>query len=98
MTAPRFRPGDRVRVRAAHPPGHIRTPYFLRGRHGEITAIHGAFANPEQLAYGGDGLPPVPLYQVRFAMAELWADATDAAPRDTLEADIYEHWLEGDDR
>jgi nitrile hydratase len=29
--APRFQAGDRVRVRAAYPPGHLRTPYYCRG-------------------------------------------------------------------
>jgi nitrile hydratase len=95
VSAPRFASGDRVRVRDAHPPGHIRTPFFLRGKAGEVVLCHGAFANPERLAYGEDGLPKVPLYQVRFDLRPLWAGDTDAGPRDTLEADIYEHWLEG---
>ena len=47
-----FAPGDRVRVRADHPPGHIRTPFYLRGRVGEIERVLGAFANPEELAFG----------------------------------------------
>jgi hypothetical protein len=41
-----FRPGDRVRVRAAYPPGHIRTPYYCRGHVGVIERLCGAFANP----------------------------------------------------
>ena len=52
----------------------------------------GEFGNPEQLAYG---LPAErkPLYRVRFTMAELWGDRAER-PEDTLDAEIYAHWLE----
>ncbi|WP_119167887.1 SH3-like domain-containing protein [Algihabitans albus] len=94
MTAPRFRVGAAVRIRDAEVPGHIRTPFFLRGRYGTVTAIHGAFPNPERLAVGEDGLPPIPLYQVRFPMDALWQGWGAYSATDTLAADIYEHWLE----
>lgn len=90
----RFQVGAAVRVRDADVSGHIRTPFFLRGCSGKVTAIHGAFPNPERLAFGEDGLPPIPLYQVRFAMDELWQGVGRYAAADTLAADIYEHWLE----
>lgn len=83
---------ERVRVRAMMPPGHVRTPAYLRGKTGVIERELGASRNPEQLAYG---LPAErkPLYRVRFTMAELWgADAE--APEDTLDAEIFGHWLE----
>jgi hypothetical protein len=90
---PRFRPGDRVRVRAADPPGHIRTPSYVRGRTGVVEAVHGSFRNPEELAYGKDGLPNRPLYLVSFDHDELWGPGGD--PRtDRNHVDIYEHWLE----
>jgi nitrile hydratase subunit beta len=91
--AGRFRPGDRVRVRFADPPGHIRTPYYVRGKTGWIERYHGDFRNPEELAYGRDGLPRKPLYLVGFHQADLWAERTEAA-QDVLYVDIYEHWLE----
>ncbi len=90
----RFRVGDRVRVRAAYPPGHIRTPFYLRGRTGRVIGVHGAFPNPERLAWGEDGLPPIPLYEVVFAMAAVWQGDGAYGARDSLAADIYEHWLE----
>lgn len=95
--SPRFVPGDRVRVDDRAPEGHVRTPLFLRGRHGVVARLHGAFANPEALAYGKDGLPPLPLYEVRFTMDGLWGEDGAFAAADTLSADIYEHWLEPDD-
>jgi nitrile hydratase beta subunit-like protein len=79
----------------ADPPGHIRTPFYVRGKPGWIERCHGSFPNPEQLAYGKDGLPPKPLYLVGFKQADLW-DRYAASPRDTLYVDIYEHWLEPD--
>jgi nitrile hydratase len=88
-----FRPGQRVKVRKAHPPGHVRTPHYVRGREGEIESIAGQFANPEELAYGRDGQPARPLYRVRFRQADLWPDYA-GAPGDTTVVDIYEHWLE----
>ena len=31
-----FTAGDRVRVRRADPPGHLRTPYYVRGLAGVV--------------------------------------------------------------
>lgn len=86
---PDFAPGTRVRVRTMMPPGHVRTPAYLRGKTGEVERVLGPFGNPEQLAYGhaGDRLD---LYRVRFALSDLW----DTTTTDTLEAEIYAHWLE----
>ncbi len=90
----RFAPGDPVRVRAAFPPGHVRTPFYTRGRRGEVLTIAGWFRNPEELAYGRDGAPARPLYRVRFDQTELWGTAE--APGDDVVVDLYEHWLEPD--
>ena len=88
-----FKPGDRVLIRKAHPPGHVRTPYYIRGCQGVVESIAGDFADPEELAYGRDGLPKKTLYRVRFQQNDLWADY--AGPEaDSLVVDIYEHWLE----
>ena len=92
---PRFREGERVRVRALFPPGHVRTPHFTRGRRGKVVGIVGAFRNPEELAYGRRAGPEVYLYRVRFAQRELWPDY-GGPEGDTLVADLYEHWLEPD--
>jgi nitrile hydratase len=91
--AARFKPGEAVRVREAYPPGHIRTPWYIRGKAGQIERICGSFANPEELAFGRNGLPAQPLYRVRFAQREVWPDYTGPAA-DTVDIEIYEHWLE----
>ncbi|MDG1338386.1 MAG: nitrile hydratase subunit beta [Paracoccaceae bacterium] len=83
---------QRVRVKTMMPPGHIRTPAYIRGKVGEIERTLGPFGNPEQLAYGIDA-ERLPLLRVRFTMAEVWGDAAER-PSDTLDAEIYAHWLE----
>ena len=92
MTA-RFAPGDRVAVRGGGSPGHVRTPYYVRGVVGGVERACGPFPNPEELAYGRDGLPARPLYRVRFRQADLWPDYGGPAA-DSVEVEIYEHWLE----
>lgn len=84
--------GERVRIRASMPPGHIRAPAYLRGKTGVIERSLGAFGNPEQLAYG-HAAEKKQLYRVRFTMAELWGDTAEA-PNDTVDAEIYDLWLE----
>ena len=54
----RFEVGDAVRVALSHPPGHRRTPFYIRGKTGVVERYCGAFRNPEELAYGFDGEPP----------------------------------------
>ena len=85
-------PGTAVRVRGMQPPGHIRTPHYLRGKAGVIERCLGLSGNPEQLAYGLPGAS-LPLYRVRFTMADIWG-ARAERPDDTLDAEIYGHWLE----
>lgn len=82
-----------MRVRAEDRPGHIRTPFYIRGKTGWVERVHGEFLNPESLGHGGDGLPKRPLYLVAFDQSEVW-DRYQSSPRDKLYVDIYEHWLE----
>jgi nitrile hydratase subunit beta len=91
--AARFQVGDRVRVRWAEPIGHVRTPWYIRGHSGVIERFCGAFANPEELAYGRSGLPLQPLYRVRFRQADVWPDYVGNS-EDKIEIEIYQHWLE----
>lgn len=93
MTGARFKPGDPVAVRAAYPPGHVRTPCYIRGKTGIVERICGSFANPEELAFGRDGLPARALYRVRFGQHDVWHDYRGPAS-DTVDVEIYEHWLE----
>ena len=90
---PVFEGGARVRVRKVDSPGHIRTPHYIRGKTGTIERFVGYFRNPEELAYGRTGEPLRALYRVRFVQSQVWSDYAGAAV-DTLDIDLYEHWLE----
>lgn len=89
----RYRAGDRVQVLDWDAPGHLRTPWYVRGRAGIVERYCGAFSNPEELAYGRPGLPAQPLYRVRFRQRELWTGYA-GADADTVDVEIYQHWLE----
>ena len=73
-------------------PGHIRPPAYLRGKVGYVERTLGPFPNPEELAYRQIGTC-LPLLRVRFTMAEVWGTDADN-PADTIDAEIYSHWLE----
>ncbi len=88
-----FTVGERVRIRDSHPPGHRRTPFYARGKTGVVERYCGTFKNPEELAYGFDGTPKRELYRVRIAQTDIWPDYK-GSPDDTLDLEIYDHWLE----
>jgi nitrile hydratase len=91
--AHRYGVGDKVVVKRAFPPGHRRTPQYIRGKQGVIERICGAYPNPEELAYGFDGLPEKVLYRVRFAQKHVWPDYAGPA-NDLIEMELFEHWLD----
>jgi nitrile hydratase len=88
-----FQTGDKVKVRAAAPLGHIRTPFYIRGCAGTVERLCGSFPNPEELAQMRDGLPAQPLYRVRFRQKDVWPDYR-GPESDTVDIEIYQHWLE----
>jgi nitrile hydratase len=90
---PQFAVGSPVRVRQADPPGHVRTPWYIRGKSGVIERVLEAYPNPEQRAYGRSGEPRQVLYRVRFLQRHVWPDYAGAAT-DTVDVEIYQHWLE----
>jgi nitrile hydratase len=89
-----FQPGDIVRIKDAWPerpgPVHIRTPWYLRGKQGQVVRLLGAYPNPEDLAFGRPAADR-PLYHVRFQGSTIWPDGN---PADEMQVEIYEHWLE----
>ena len=85
--------GAPVRLRFMEPPGHVRTPWYLRGKTGVIERDLGDTHDPEALAYGRTDGPPVRLYRVRFNMNEVWGEGAER-PGDRLDAEIFENWLE----
>src|SRR5262245_6215555 len=87
----KFKPGDCVAVKFEDRRGHIRTPWYIRGKTGWIERVYGDFPNPESLAFGHDGLPKRTLYLVAFNQADIWGKSSSS--KDKVLVDIYEHWL-----
>jgi len=88
---PRFGPGDGVRARNIHPPGHTRLPRYVRGKRGIIERVLGVFALPDANALGLGGVFQ-PVYAVRFSARKLWGD--DASERDSVCVDLWESYIE----
>lgn len=84
--------GMRVAVKDAWPerdgPVHVRTPHYVRGRHGVVLRHLGDFPDPGDIAFER---PPAirRLYHVAFPFRELWPEGTG----DELVVEIYGHWL-----
>ena len=91
--ATRFSTGDKVAVKRGNPPGHLRTPFYIRGKQGIVERICGEFRNPEELAYGRSGEPKQVLYRIRFDQKHVWPDYAGPTS-DTIDIELYEHWLE----
>jgi nitrile hydratase subunit beta len=88
---PRFKPGDRVRVRRMHPDGHTRCPRYVRGAVGLVERVQGTDPLPDKATYG---IPtePEPVYAVAFASQELWGESDE--PPWTVLVDLFETYLE----
>jgi nitrile hydratase len=89
---PRFPHGSVVRVLDVGKPGHVRIPFYIRCHVGIVERYCGAFPNPEDLAYGKRKASLVDLYRIRFWQVSLWPDYL-GSHADTLEIEIYDHWL-----
>lgn len=87
-----FNIGTKVKVIKSNAPGHRRTPAYIRGKVGTIERICGAYPNPEELAYGFDGLPKRVLYRVAFKQIDVWPEYHGSSD-DLIEMEIFEHWL-----
>ena len=80
----RFQVGDRVQVKRANPAGNPRTPKYILGKSGIVTALHGSIDNP----LDHRGVYP-PLCSVLFPVREVFGGVS----RDTLSVDLHEDWL-----
>lgn len=79
----RFAVGDRVRVLRMRPPGHNRSPRYLRGVEGVVERVQCNDTRP------GAGAEPV--YLVSFASTDVWGVDAD---RGAVLADLWEGYLE----
>ena len=87
---PRFRVGERVRMREHAVPHHTRLPGYARGKLGTIERVHGNHVFADTHAQGL-GEQPQPLYTVVFDGSELWG--AEAAPGLRVSIDAWEPYL-----
>ena len=74
----RFQPGDRVRVRPDHVPGHVRMPAYIRGKTGMVVSESPAYPFPDAHAHGV-AADDEPTYDVRFHAEDLWPGSAEPA-------------------
>jgi nitrile hydratase beta subunit len=86
----RFRPGDRVRVKAEYVPGHVRMPGYIRGKTGEVVGESPAYPFPDAHAHGV-AAEDEPTYDVRFRSQDLWPDASEPA---LVHVGVFQSYLE----
>lgn len=91
---PKFKVGDRVKVKNHQPAGHTRLTHFVRDKTGIVTIVNAqAWVLPDTRAHNvGENLQPV--YNVTFAAVELWGDA--AEPNVEVKVDLSEDYLKVD--
>ena len=89
--APRFAPGERVRVRRMRPGGHTRCPRYVRGATGVVGRVHGDDLLPDAVARGEEA-PPEAVYAVGFSSADLFG--VGGEPAFQVFVDLSESYLE----
>jgi len=86
----RFKPGDKVRVRTDHVPGHVRMPGYIRGKTGTVVGVSPAYPFPDAHAHGVKA-EDEPTYDVRFNAEELWPHSADPA---FVHVGVFQSYLE----
>jgi nitrile hydratase len=86
----RFSPGDRVRVKTLHVPGHVRMPGYIRGKTGVVVSESPVYPFPDAHAHAVQA-EDEPTYDVRFRSQDLWPDSADAA---LIHVGVFQSYLE----
>jgi nitrile hydratase subunit beta len=89
-----FDVGESVRVGNLVPIGHYRVPTYLRGKVGRvIKVIEPSLIDNEEEGYGRNAGNRRHYYRVSVLMTQIWSDY-EGSPRDELQIEVYETWLE----
>ena len=89
-TREHFKPGDRVRVRVEHIPGHVRAPAYIRGKTGVVVHETPTYPFPDAHAHGIHA-EDEPTYDVRFEATDLWPGNADPAQ---VHVGVFQSYLE----
>ena len=89
----KFKVGEEVLISGRHEAKHHRVPAYVKGQVGTIERVCRPEGQPELLALGESGEPRQTLYRVHLDQTQLWQDY-QGPQHDTLEIEIFEHWLE----
>jgi len=85
-----FAPGDRVRVKEDHFPGHTRMPGYIRGKCGVVVSESPAYPFPDAHAHGVEAQDE-PTYDVRFRSEDLWPNSSEPA---LVHVGVFQSYLE----
>ena len=92
--APRFKPGERVRIATRAPVGHYRVPLYLRGKVAAVErVIEPAAIDNEEEAYGRNAGSRRHYYRLAIPLTEIWPGYAGPA-QDGLRIEVFETWLE----
>lgn len=91
--APKFKEGDRVRIKDLPDLFYTRTMTYTRGAVGTVTRLVYESPAAEDEAWDNTESPEW-FYSVCFKQAELWPEYNQAYVNDTLETEFSERWLE----
>jgi nitrile hydratase beta subunit len=89
--APRFGPGEQVRVRRMRPHGHTRCPGYVRGATGVVERVHGDDRLPDAVARCEERAPEA-VYAVGFSSADLFGPGPE--PLFHVFVDLSESYLD----
>lgn len=90
---PKFKVGDRVRIKDLPDVFYTRTQTYTRGAVGTVVVITHESPAPEDEAWDNTDKAEW-FYIVRFRQKDLWPEYPDAFARDTLQTEFSERWLE----
>jgi len=91
---PRFKMGDSVRVKDLPDIFYNQTPGYTRGVVGTVAAVVYESPVPEDEAWGHIDKAEW-FYSLVFRQKDIWGDnTTDVNPKDTVQVEMPERWLE----
>ncbi|MEW8564095.1 MAG: SH3-like domain-containing protein [Candidatus Thiodiazotropha sp.] len=90
---PKFKVGDKVRVRDLPDIFYSRTQVYTRGAEATVAELVYESPAPEDEAWDNTE-NVVWFYSLIFKQKDLWPDYPDAFANDTLETELPERWLE----